>query len=305
MTRRAPRRWRPGSRSSGRCGGTTRSSGSGARASCANIERVFRGNLGRRACRARRAARGEQAQAAMFAYFASVIQHCFRGFRSRRYKHDYYARKAYIQNILEKSNQLRGQLAANRQRAAADEQERRMREMQAEFKAVAANLHHLLSTRARPGIYNSPFALDGPPTAFGKPIEEHLVACTQEVLRSQGMRSVALAEQVARPRIKQSVQASSEYGAASKEHKHESRRSKMMRVCDREFRAGGKGPLTDLNTVTPVSTGTPFVDQHKIQKSTRDRPLARSQKPFHNAVPKNQLFDSIMDQALEVQPKPS
>lgn len=43
------------------------------------------------------------------------------------------------------------------------------------FDKLATNLHHLMSTKSIPGIYNSPYILDeNKPQVFGANVEEHL-----------------------------------------------------------------------------------------------------------------------------------
>ncbi len=253
------------------------------------IERVARGRLGRKACHRLKEERLAAERAAIFQYQASVIQHVFRGFYSRRFKHDFYARKAYIANILEKSNSLRVELAANRERAAQEEQARRMESMQAEFKKVASGLHHLLSTKSRPGVYNSPFALDGPPTAFGVSVEDHLRDSTADILR-ESLRTKGRG--APKPRIKRSIQSDSHYDTAKEAERCESRRSITMRVSNRDFLAGGK---VEHKVHVPLSNGEVYLDNWIIQKPSRDQPLRNSQKPFVTALSKNQTFDEIAD----------
>lgn len=262
------------------------------RYACKQISRVFRGHCGRRECERLAQALEEQALQCMFHYQASVIQHVFRGFYSRKYKHDFRARKAYIANILAKSSELRLQLAANRERAAQEEQERKLREMQDEFKKVAQKLHHLLSTKSRPGVYNPPFALDGPPTAFGVPVEEHLRNYTTEVLRQDGLRLPR--EQ--RRRVRKSVQATSEYDVCRDAERAESRRSRTMRISERNFLAGGKGLMSKQRPESSVSNGTEFIDAWRIKTTMRGGKLPLGQPNFQTALPKNQLFDEIADE---------
>ena len=56
-----------------------------------------------------------------------------------------------------------------------EEQKRKEEAARAEFNEIAKNLHHLVSTRATPGVYNSPFMPTGvKPQAFNVDIETHL-----------------------------------------------------------------------------------------------------------------------------------
>ena len=53
----------------------------------------------------------EAEKAAFLHHFVVAIQRNFRGYRSRRFTHDYYARKAYIKNVGEKSEAIRAEAA--------------------------------------------------------------------------------------------------------------------------------------------------------------------------------------------------
>ncbi|GBG24227.1 Spermatosis-associated protein 17 [Hondaea fermentalgiana] len=262
------------------------------RFACLEISRVFRGHCGRLACARLQKLLDDEALMSMFHYQACAIQHVFRGFHSRKYKHDFHARKAYIANILEKSSELRMQLAANRERATQEEQERKLREMQDDFKKVAQKLHHLLSTKSRPGVYNSPYALEGPPTAFGVPVEEHLRNYTTELLRNEGLRP----PHKHRRRVRKSVQASSEYDVCREATRAESRRSRTMRISEQSFVAGGKGRLCEAPQGPGLSAGTEFIDAWRIKTTNRGQKLPPGQSNFQTALPKNQLFDEIADQ---------
>ena len=61
---------------------------------------------------------------------------------------------------------------------------------------VTANLPHLLSTKPQPGIYNSPYTADNPPTAMGIPVEEHLRVGVKDLLKTR------LSQKVSRDRAK-------------------------------------------------------------------------------------------------------
>jgi hypothetical protein len=95
-----------------------------------------------------------------------------------------------LQSILHKSENLRSQLSLHRSQQIKvvlklanyfsftlnfkDEEVRRKQMAQKEFHSVTQNLHHLVSTKVTPGIYNTPYFQDEVPTAFGVPIEDHL-----------------------------------------------------------------------------------------------------------------------------------
>jgi hypothetical protein len=95
------------------------------------IERCVRGFLDRQAARAARRHLNLARQRKVFAGFATVLQKRYRAFHSRKYMHDYYARKAYLAAVVHKGEAVRKALAEQMQaeaelrRSQADEQVRR------------------------------------------------------------------------------------------------------------------------------------------------------------------------------------
>ena len=74
-----------------------------------------------------------------------------------RYYHDFYARKKYILAIAEKGERLREELRQKLDDQYVENQRNEEEKQRTEFHKVSQNLHHLLSTKATPGIYNSPY----------------------------------------------------------------------------------------------------------------------------------------------------
>jgi hypothetical protein len=136
-------------------------------------------------------------------YFAGVVQRHFRGWYSRKNVHDYYARKAYVQAITAKGETMRAELDAayiaqlEAHLAAAEAKQKQ------DFEALSGGLHHLVSTKAQPGVYNPPWAttMDAVPSAFGVPLETHLRLGVLRQLRSNGLypasRTTALSSTMA------------------------------------------------------------------------------------------------------------
>ena len=71
------------------------------------IERVYRGHVGRLIASARCKVVQSQQRVALYEYCAAVIQKTFRGFYSRKYVHDFRARKAYIRRVVDASSNVR------------------------------------------------------------------------------------------------------------------------------------------------------------------------------------------------------
>lgn len=103
------------------------------------IQRIFRGHLGRLQARRVLDAREDAASRDVAVACAVAIQRIYRGFRSRRYLHDFYARKEYMRYVADKGEELR---------AAAQQQ----LEQQLEVRGLAGRLQFacLPSWRALP-----------------------------------------------------------------------------------------------------------------------------------------------------------
>ncbi|XP_070766299.1 spermatogenesis-associated protein 17 [Enoplosus armatus] len=85
------------------------------------------------------------------------IQRRWRGFFMRKYIHNYYARKSYLEGLSRKNELVRRELDELEE---LQKRERVCLEMVKEQTAKvyqAHRLHHLLSTKQCPGVFNSPF----------------------------------------------------------------------------------------------------------------------------------------------------
>ena len=152
------------------------------RLACVEIERAFRGHAGRASHAALAKARTDFEVLAIFHYHAIMCQRTFRGYYSRRYKHDFNARKRYILSVVRKGDELRAKLEAARDKQVIDEAEAAETQKHAAFKEIVQHLHHLVSTKTIPGVYNSPYERDHPPSALGVPIEQHLTNGVKDLL---------------------------------------------------------------------------------------------------------------------------
>ena len=144
------------------------------RVAACEVERVFRGFVGRDRWRKAVADRRADEQLAFFHYESNLLQKTFRGYYSRKYFHDFHARKAYIQSVMANSQALKGTLEEHSKTQQLEEEKRQAAAARVEFETITKNLHHLVSTKSQPGIYNSPYYQDSIPTAYNQPIETHL-----------------------------------------------------------------------------------------------------------------------------------
>ncbi|XP_026149805.1 spermatogenesis-associated protein 17 isoform X2 [Mastacembelus armatus] len=85
------------------------------------------------------------------------IQRTWRGFFVRKYIHNFYARKKYLEQVCWKNEHIRRELDELEE---LQKRERNCLEMMKEQTAKvykAHRLHHLMSTKQCPGVFNSPF----------------------------------------------------------------------------------------------------------------------------------------------------
>ena len=75
-----------------------------------HIQRIRRGYLARRAVEEGLEAKRKAAEAAVLEYYVRLVQAAFRGFYSRKYTHDFYARKAYIATVQQRGEALRAEM---------------------------------------------------------------------------------------------------------------------------------------------------------------------------------------------------
>jgi hypothetical protein len=137
------------------------------------IQRVMRGFLARSRTRALRLDRNRRLNALFFHHCAAVVQKFFRGWWSRRHLHDYYGRKGYLEKVQKRGEYTSAFLAREFQERLAQAKADEENQTRKEFDNLAGELHHLISTKNCPGVYNPPYN-DALPRAFDLPIEQHL-----------------------------------------------------------------------------------------------------------------------------------
>lgn len=251
------------------------------RTAAIQVLRVYRGHRSRTEARVKAASVTKFREDAVFHYHAIIVQRSFRGYYSRTYYHDSRARKRYINSIEQRGEELRATLKqyhASQLQEAADRAED---EARAEFIQVTQNLHHLTSTAAVSGIYNSPYA--DPPTANGIPIEDHLRAGVKDLLRTRGYTKRGLVPDMAggkrvpvRPGASRlSIQASSKYEAVEDAEKLEKKLSRLSYSGPRDFRAGQRVPMPPYRR--GINDGATFADPWKNPYLVRGIPKSQAE----------------------------
>ena len=85
------------------------------------IQRVLRGFYGRCQFMNKKQKENEYKQSKFFNEQAKIIQKYYRGFYSRKYEHDFYARKTYIQHVQTKNEEVRKTLDDFARKTALEE----------------------------------------------------------------------------------------------------------------------------------------------------------------------------------------
>lgn len=147
------------------------------------IQRLARGKLARIACSTVRSQRLKDANISFFHHSAQTVQRFWRGYWSRKCWHNFHARKAYLQGVRQAGERTVSHLEERHQQQLQKAAQDQANATRAEFGKLCGELHHLVSTRSVPGVYNPPYS-DALPSAFGKPVEQHLRDETHLEVRS-------------------------------------------------------------------------------------------------------------------------
>jgi hypothetical protein len=78
-----------------------------------------------------------------------------------------------LSHVQHKNEEVRKKLQEYQRQVNFEEQKRQEQTARTEFAELAGNLHHLVSTKAIPGVYNPPF-VNVKPQAFNVEVEQHL-----------------------------------------------------------------------------------------------------------------------------------
>ncbi|CAM9568041.1 unnamed protein product [Choristocarpus tenellus] len=153
------------------------------------ITRCFRGYRGRvRALQAKQE-KIERVNLAVFHYHALVIQGIFRGYQSRKYNYNHARRKTYLQAVIDTGENIRSVLGEHEQHLKEYGRSQAEQAYKKELMGVTENLHHLVSTKSIPGVFNSPHMRNAGcvPTIRGVEVDEHLTTSVKDLLRYEKM----------------------------------------------------------------------------------------------------------------------
>ena len=148
------------------------------------VQKALRGYLARANHQKDLAEQNDNLMTQFYNYHVSIIQKHWQGYRCRKNIMDYQANKRWLE-ITQKKNEETliemKELAAKKQY----ELERKNEEEQKNnFYKIASNLHHLISTKEIPGVYNTPYLPpELKPQVYNADIEEHLKSVFKKSLK--------------------------------------------------------------------------------------------------------------------------
>eukprot|EP00696_Hemimastix_kukwesjijk_P019470 gnl/Hemi2/8721_TR3021_c0_g1_i1.p1 gnl/Hemi2/8721_TR3021_c0_g1~~gnl/Hemi2/8721_TR3021_c0_g1_i1.p1 ORF type:complete len:272 (+),score=64.62 gnl/Hemi2/8721_TR3021_c0_g1_i1:117-932(+) len=119
---------------------------------CIEIQRVFRGWVGRKRYDYIYLQKKRRDEKLYHDKMATVIQRVWRGYSSRRHKRDFYKRKAFILNVLDKNRELRELSQQYLEEQARYQSEVSANQEQLELSTLARKRHHLVGTQAIRGV---------------------------------------------------------------------------------------------------------------------------------------------------------
>ncbi|KAG5182252.1 hypothetical protein JKP88DRAFT_164883 [Tribonema minus] len=231
------------------------------------IARLFRGHRVRVRAAALMVARREAELQAVFHYHARSIQRLIRGFVSRRTRYCHAKRRAYLAELVQVGEALRATLLAHEEQMKQEQDQRALQQRQARVQQLSENLHHLVSTKAQPGVFSSPYLHPTElPTIDGVPIDEHLTRSIRDLLRKRGYQKLALEPDItgvmrmpqAAPGDRRSLQASQPYDLPSQLAAVEAVQHRLKLLGPRHFAAGERVRTPAYQR--GVSEGTQFLE---------------------------------------------
>jgi len=262
------------------------------------ITRVFRGHCGRKKVKNCKMALRDERIKLMYLYFASILQRTFRGFYSRKYKQNHARRKRMLQAVIDKGEEVRRGMYEYAVDQAIREEAEGKNKQEKEFRALAENLHHLVSTQSIAGVYNPPIEYLETPTVNDLPVEVHIRAVVKDLLHTKGFRKSGLIRDVngtlqiplKTSQNKLSLQASARYDCIEEEKRRIETLHKVLSMDpNKQFIVtGGKTNIIN-EKVIPLNAGDVYVEPWANPMLVRGVPESQAQL-LESAYTRKALF---------------
>lgn len=228
----------------------------------------------------------------MFDSFAEIVQKIWRGYNSRKRKHDYHARKEYIRTIVDKSSELQKRIEQYAEEARKEAAKRKAEKRRKAFQQKSSRLNYLVGTKAQPGVFNGPYHEQ--PTVDGVPLEQCIVQNVNAYLKKNKLdRKKSVLKPYPR-RNKMSLQATSKYDVPRKAKQRERRTNKRRWTGKKNFLGGSR-------VIPPAyrrgfQEGCEYIEPRELKKTSKermekDKKSRVSQKPFQLTSRRGSILD--------------
>lgn len=135
-------------------------------------------------------------ESACFHYYATRIQAIFRGFYSRKYVDDYYARREYIREVAVRSDEVKADADQKREADDKRDSEAQQEHVASLYREATEAVHFMLSTVGANGVYrrftSSP---RGMTSQFNTNVEDDIRRNAQLARREERARQLAQAKE--------------------------------------------------------------------------------------------------------------
>ena len=144
------------------------------KAQALEVQKALRGYLARANHQQEVAEQNDNIMTEFYKYQVSIIQRHWEGYKCRKNVMDYYANRKWLEETKKKNEETLSEMREYAQKKQYDLDRQIEENQRRNFVNIAKNLHHLISTKEIPGIYNTPYLpAELKPQVYNADIEEH------------------------------------------------------------------------------------------------------------------------------------
>ncbi|KAJ7519262.1 hypothetical protein O6H91_20G030900 [Diphasiastrum complanatum] len=260
----------------------------------ANMQRLFRGHMGRvKAARFRHIV-NKRLRMEYFNHQASIVQKLFRGYYSRKYVHSFYARKDFIASVMEEGVVVKKELHHTYVTQCNARHMIVSKKLTTEIEKFMASNHIHVSTSSQKGIFYSPYAsILGKQNTFEVWIKatQKKRICQAHVMNKHGTLEKTKHESIYRNHY---VTTMGPYVTPFEKRREEEKKAKLSQLASVDFiTAIGREksyPFKGMTIRIETEWGKHYKSRKDSQRKYEDMYLKVSNKPFFVVVPSRREF---------------
>jgi hypothetical protein len=154
------------------------------------VQKALRGYLSRANHQKEVEEQNDNLMTQFYKYHVSIIQKHWEGYKCRKNVMDYYANKRWLAETKKKNEQMLNEMRELTQKKQYELDRQKEENERRNFINIAKNLHHLISTKEIPGVYNTPYLpAELKPQVYNADIEEHLKSIFKSNLRKNKLNN--------------------------------------------------------------------------------------------------------------------